>query len=383
MQEFDRAAILCYIDATMKHLRIALVHDWLTGMRGGEKCLEVLCELFPDAPLYSLLHVKGSMSPLIESRDIRTSFIQRLPRVASKYRSYLPLFPSAIESLDFSAFDVVLSTSHCVAKGAVVRPDALHICYCHTPMRYVWEMYDEYFGKGKADVVTRAAMALAAPLLRAWDVRTAGRVHHYIANSENVRTRIRTHYGKDAAVIFPPVDTGHFILSDRDEGYSLIVSALVPYKKVDVAIEAFNRTGRRLVIVGKGPEEKKLHAMAGPSVEFLGWRNDADLAGLYAGCRSLIFPGEEDFGIVPLEAMACGKPVVAFGKGGALETVVEGVTGTFFGSQSAHALIDAVSRTESIIFSPEAIRAHALLFSRERYKNDMLAFIEEKIAFHW
>jgi glycosyltransferase involved in cell wall biosynthesis len=382
MQEFDRHVILCYITITMKKLRIALVHDWLTGMRGGEKCLEVLCELFPDAPLYTLLHVKGAMSPLIESRDIRTSFIQHLPLVATQYRSYLPLFPCAIESLDLSSFDVVISTSHCVAKGAVTRPGALHICYCHTPMRYVWEMYDEYFGKGKAGLVTRAAMAIAAPWLRSWDVRTAGRVRYYIANSENVRKRIQAHYRMDAEVIFPPVDTRQFMVSKHSSGYYLIVSALVPYKKVDLAIEAFNRNGRRLVIVGKGPEEKKLRALAGPNVEFLGWRSDDDLAGLYAGCRALIFPGEEDFGIVPLEAMACGKPIIAYGRGGALETVVEGETGTFFTVQSAEALGAAVEHAERTAFTPETIRAHALLFSRDRYASEMLAFIEKSIALH-
>jgi glycosyltransferase involved in cell wall biosynthesis len=367
----------------MKKLRIALVHDWLTGMRGGEKCLEVLCELFPDAPLYTLLHVKGSMSAVIEARDIRTSFIQHMPRVETKYRSYLPLFPLAIDSLDLSAFDVVVSTSHCVAKGAMKRPGALHICYCHTPMRYVWEMYDEYFGKGKADAVTRAAMAVAAPFLRSWDVRTARRVDHFIANSENVRRRIQAHYAADAAVIFPPVDTEHFTLSARPGEYYLIVSALVPYKKVDLAIEVFNRTGEKLVIVGKGPEEHKLRTMAAPNCEFYGWRSDDELTGLYAGCRALIFPGEEDFGIVPLEAMACGKPVVAFGRGGALETVVEGVTGTFFTEQSAEALETAVLRLKTAHVDPATIRTHALSFSRERYKTAMRSFIEEKIAGHF
>jgi glycosyltransferase involved in cell wall biosynthesis len=367
----------------MKKLRIALVHDWLTGMRGGEKCLEVLCELYPDAPLYTLLHVKGTMSPPIEAREIRTSFIQHLPLVSTKYRSYLPLFPFAIESLDLSEFDVVISTSHCVAKGVVTRPGALHLCYCHTPMRYVWEMYDEYFGKGKADMLTRTAMAIVAPWLRSWDVRTAGRVHYYIANSENVRRRIQTHYGKQSAVIFPPVDTEKFVLSGQAGGYDLIVSALVPYKQVDLAVEVFNRTGARLVIVGKGPEEKKLRAMANSNIEFLGWRSDADLAGIYAGCRMLIFPGEEDFGIVPLEAMACGKPVVAFAQGGALETVVEGVTGTFFAAQSVESLTDALVRAGSSTFAPEAIRSHALRFSRRRYKSEMQAFIDEKIAGHF
>lgn len=359
--------------------RIALVHDWLTGMRGGEKCLEVLCELFPDAPIYTLLHVKGTMSPAIESRDIRTSFIQHLPAVATKYRSYLPLFPMAIGSLDFSAFDVVISTSHCVAKGARVRPGGLHICYCHTPMRYVWEMYDEYFGKGKAGVLTRTAMAAAAPGLRAWDVRTASLVHYYIANSENVRKRIQLHYRTDATVIFPPVDTERFSVSNAGGSYALVVSALVPYKKVDLAIETFNRLGTRLLIVGKGPEEERLKSIANANVEFLGWRSDEELTGLYAGCSELIFPGEEDFGIVPLEAMACGKPVVAYGKGGALETVVEGITGTFFYSHTVEALTEAIARVASCAASPDRIRKRALEFSRERYKKEMHEFIERKI----
>jgi glycosyltransferase involved in cell wall biosynthesis len=366
----------------MKTPRIALVHDWLTGMRGGEKCLEVLCELYPDAPLYTLLHLKGTMSALIEARDIRTSFVQRLPGIKTKYRSYLPLFPMAIESLDFSAYDVVISTSHCVAKGARVRPGGLHICYCHTPMRYVWEMYDEYFGKGRADVLTRSAMRLVAPWLRRWDVKTAPRVNYYIANSENVRRRIQSHYHMDAAVIFPPVDTAHFDLSAAAAGYYLIVSALVPYKKVDLAVQAFNAMGKKLVIVGKGPEEERLKAAAGPTIEFLGWRSDDDLRHLYAGCRALVFPGEEDFGIVPLEAMACGKPVIAYGKGGALETVVEGVTGTFFTAHSVDALTDAVRRIEASAFDPARVRSRALEFSRERYKTEMRDFIGEKMNGH-
>jgi glycosyltransferase involved in cell wall biosynthesis len=366
----------------MKTPKIALVHDWLTGMRGGEKCLEVLCEFYPDAPLYTLLHLKGTMSAAIESRPIHTSFIQHLPGIRSKYRSYLPLFPCAVGSLDLSGYDVVLSTSHCVAKGAQARVGGLHICYCHTPMRYVWEMYDEYFGPGKADRFTRAAMAAVAPWLRRWDVKTASRVDHYIANSENVRRRIRAHYHRDAAVIFPPVDTDHFGLSESAADYYLIVSALVPYKKVDLAVEAFNRMGKRLVIVGKGPEEDRLKAIAGPGIEFLGWKSDDDLKGLYAGCRALIFPGEEDFGIVPLEAMACGKPVAAYGKGGALETVIEGATGTFFYAHTADALVQAVSRIESSVFAPGTIRRRALEFSRERYKNEMRAFLDAKLAAH-
>ena len=363
-------------------LRVALVHDWLTGMRGGEKCLEVLIELFPDAPLYTLLHVRGTMSPLIESRKIHTSFIQRLPSVEKNYRRYLPLFPRAIESFDLSAYDLIISTSHCVAKGAIPSSRALHLCYCFTPMRYVYEMYDEYFGKGQAGIATRAAMTLVAPWLRRWDRRTANRVDHYIAISEHVRKRIERHYHRQADVIFPPVDTGIFHTSNDGSGYYLIVSALVPYKKVDLAVHAFNKNGSRLVVVGKGPDEAKLRRMARPNVEFVGWKSDEDLALLYAGCTALIFPGEEDFGIVPLEAMACGRPVVAYGVGGALETVQEGSTGIFFYEQTVEAMEQAIAKVTAIRFSPQQIRDRALQFSREIFKDNLSKFIMEKVESH-
>jgi glycosyltransferase involved in cell wall biosynthesis len=363
-------------------LRVALVHDWLTGMRGGEKCLEVMCELFPDAPIYTLLHVKGAMSPLIESKTIHTSFLQRFPFVEQKYRMYLPLFPFAIEAFDFSDYDLLLSTSHCVAKGAKPRGDALHLCYCFTPMRYVYEMYDEYFGKGQAGMATRMAMKIVAPLLRAWDKKTADRVHHFVAISEHVRQRIHRHYGRDAEVIFPPVDTAKFQASRRDKGYYLIVSALVPYKKVDLAVKAFNKIGKRLIIVGKGPDEEKLRYLAKPNVEFLGWKSDDELALLYAGCTALVFPGEEDFGIVPLEAMASGKAVIAYGKGGALETVQDGLSGVFFYEQTVEALEIAVSKAEQMQFDVENVRNRALRFSRSIYKDAMKKFIEEKIEAH-
>jgi glycosyltransferase involved in cell wall biosynthesis len=363
-------------------LRVALVHDWLTGMRGGEKCLEVMCELFPDAPIYTLLHVKGAMSPLIESKTIHTSFLQRFPFVEQKYRMYLPLFPFAIEAFDFSDYDLLLSTSHCVAKGAKPRGDALHLCYCFTPMRYVYEMYDEYFGKGQAGMATRMAMKIVAPLLRAWDKKTADRVHHFVAISEHVRQRIYRHYGRDAEVIFPPVDTAKFQASRRDKGYYLIVSALVPYKKVDLAVKAFNKIGKRLIIVGKGPDEEKLRYLAKPNVEFVGWKSDDELALLYAGCTALVFPGEEDFGIVPLEAMASGKAVIAYGKGGALETVQDGLSGVFFYEQTVEALEIAVSKAEQMQFDVENVRNRALRFSRSIYKDAMKKFIEEKIEAH-
>lgn len=367
----------------MSDLRIALVHDWLTGMRGGEKVLEVLCELYPQATLFTLLHNKGSVSETIEQMAIRTSFIDRMPLKATKYRNYLPLFPRAIESFDFSGFDLIISTSHAVAKGAQPAPGTPHICYCHTPMRYVWELYDEYFGPGRAGMVTRSAMSVIAPMLRTWDIRTSDRVTFFVANSRNVADRIRQYYRRPADVIHPPVNVSQFALSEKDEGYFLIVSALVPYKRVDLAIETFNQNGKPLLIVGTGPESRRLRSIAKSNIRFLGWQSDQELSRLYAGCRALIFPGIEDFGIVPLEAMACGKPVIAFGKGGALETVVEESdqpTGIFFFDQSVLSLKDALARFSKLRFDPFAIRAHAELFARSQFKERIRLYVEGKLA---
>lgn len=357
-------------------MKVALVHDWLTGMRGGEKCLEVLCELFPDAPLFTLVHIPGSVSSTIEAREIHTSFIQNLPSVERQYRRYLPLFPSAIERFDMRSFDLIMSTSHCVAKGAIPGPDSIHICYCHTPMRYVWDQYEEYFGPGRAGLATRMAMRVAAPALRAWDIRTTSRVHRFVANSENVRKRINRIYHRDAEVIVPPVDITVFSPAPSATGPHLMVTALVPYKRVDIAIEAFNVSGRPLVIVGKGPDRERLERMARPNISFLGWRSDGELAVLYRECRALIFPGEEDFGIVPLEAMASGRPVIAYGRGGALETVREGVTGTFFREQTPQSLQDAIDRSDAMRFDESEIRRHAETFSRATYTKRMSEYID-------
>lgn len=364
-----------------QQLNIALVHDWLTGMRGGEKILEVLCELYPHATIHTLIHNKGVMSPTIERMKIKTSFIQHLPLKSVQYRNYLPLMPRAIESMDFSRYDLLISSSHAVAKGALPDSRAVHICYCHTPMRYLWDQYDEYFGKDRAGLLTRMAMASLAGYLRRWDVRSCDRVHHFIANSQNVAGRIARLYHRSSDVIYPPVNVSQFLLSQKDDGYYLIVSALVPYKKIDLAIRAFNTSGERLVIVGSGPEREKLTKLANRNIEFLGWQDDTELSKLYAGCRALIFPGEEDFGIVPLEAMASGKPVVAFGKGGALETVVadgEYPTGVFFFDQTTDALLAAIESLSKIKTDPHAIRRHAELFDRPVFKQKIADFIADK-----
>jgi glycosyltransferase involved in cell wall biosynthesis len=363
-------------------MKVALVQDWLTGMRGGEKILEVLCELFPDATVFTLLHNEGAMSPAIERMKIKNSFIQHLPMKAAKYRHYLPLMPLAMSSLDFSGYNLIISTSAAVAKGAIPRDGATHICYCNSPMRYVWDQYEEYFGKGRAGCLTRSGMSLVAPYLRRWDVRTCGRVHYFIANSHNVAERISRIYHRTSDVIYPPVSTGQFTVSEKDDGYYLVVSALVPYKRVDLAIEAFNNYGERLLVVGSGPEREKLEKRANKNIEFLGWQSGENLAALYAGCRALIFPGVEDFGIVPLEAMASGKPVVAFGEGGALETVVahgDSSTGVFFYESTVEALTSAITALAHMTLDPYAIRRHAEKFDRAIFKQQMTEYIAQRL----
>lgn len=370
-------------------MRVALVHDWLTGMRGGEKCLEVFCELFPSADLYTLVYAPEKVSATIRHMTVKTSFISQLPWAKRAYRYYLPLFPAAIERFELGSYDLVLSSSHCVAKG-VLPHRALHIAYVHAPMRYVWDQHDSYFG-ADSGWMSRTGMALCRSYLQQWDVRSASGVDYFIANSKNVAAKIKNLYGRDAAVIYPPVDVERFDLHPDVQTYYLIVSALVPYKRVDIAIEAFNRLRLPLKIVGDGPLRTRLRKIAEPNIEFLGWVNDQDLAGLYARSQALIFPGEEDFGIVPLEAQASGRPVIAYGRGGALETVValEGenassATGMFFSEPNAESLVAAVELFQRIRegFESTNIRRHACKFSRERFKTQISDYIAAHIREH-
>jgi glycosyltransferase involved in cell wall biosynthesis len=347
-------------------------------MRGGEKVLLSLARIFPDAPIFTLVHVKGSVAPELESREIRTSFVQHLPAVATRYRHYLPLFPAAAESFDLRGFDLVVSSSHCAAKGVRPARGALHLCYCHTPMRYVWDRYDDYFGPGRAPLLTRLVARPLAPRLRAWDVRSAARVHRFVANSEWVKERIRRFYSRGAVVIPPPVDTAFFTPGADGPGrYDLVVSALAPYKRLDLVLDAYRGTGRPVSIVGTGPEESRLQKLAPPEAAFLGHVDDETLRELY---RGVLMPGVEDAGIVPLEALACGRPAVVFGEGGAAETIEHGKTGLVFHEQTPEALRAAVANLETTPFDRLALRARAEALRLEVFEERVRAFVAEALA---
>jgi glycosyltransferase involved in cell wall biosynthesis len=359
-----------------KSLQVALAHDWLTGMRGGEKCLEMLCAGFPRAPLYALLRKPGAVSAVIEARDIRTSFLQCVPGIASHYRYWLPIFPLAVRGFAPVAADLLISTSHCVAKALRVKRPGKHLCYCLTPMRYAWTFHDEYLG------ARSLKRRLAAPILarlRDWDRRVSDRVDRFVGISRHVCERIRQFYGRESDLVYPPVDTEFFTPGDpaaRREEFDLIVSALVPYKRVDLAVRAYTRSGFPLKIVGTGTEAARLRAMAGPNVEFLGWRSNTEIRDLYRRCRLLVFPGEEDFGIVPVEAQACGAPVVAFARGGAVETVVADRTGVFFAEQTEETLLAAVARAASRPWDAAEIRRNAERFSAQTFVDGIARSIE-------
>ena len=353
--------------------KVVLSHDWLNGMRGGERCLDLICKEFPEAELYTLLYRPELVSDAIRARKVHVSGLQRVPGFLNHYRWFLPLFPMAIESFRApEGTDLVLSTSHCVAKGLVPPKGAKHLCYCFTPMRYAWTLQQDYFGRNP---LKRAALNLVLSRLRQWDRKASARVDRFVAISHHVKARIEQFYGREATVVYPPVATQFFTPDGRGghDGYDLVVSALVPYKRVDLAVKAYAQTGFPLKIAGVGTKMDALRNMAAPNVEFLGRVPDEGIRELYRRCRFLVFPGEEDFGIVPLEAQACGKPVLAFGKGGLLETVVDGKTGLFFGEQTSEALADATVRAEGVAWDPAAIRSHAEQFGETRFLEGLRA----------
>ena len=363
-------------------MKVALIHDWLNGMRGGEKVLEVFCEIFPRADIFTLVLERDKLSDKIARMKIKTSFIQRLPGARRHYRYYLPLFPAAVESFDLREYDLVISTSHAVAKGVRVSPSALHISYCFTPMRYIWFFYQDYFGSNN---FKKLLLYPVLAYLRRWDVSSSSRVSQFWAISKNVARRIELLYNRKSRVIYPPVD-GDFFRPGGDPGdYFLVVSALVPYKKVELAVSVFNRLKLPLKIIGTGPREKRLRKAAAANIEFLGWQDNISLREYYGSCRALIFPGEEDFGIVPLEAMACGRPVIGLGVGGLLETAIPWMetredtpTGVFFYEQTEDSLLAAVNffLGKEDEFNRQAIRDHALQFNRDIFRKRIAGALE-------
>jgi len=370
------------VDALRRRVgrRAVLVHDWLTGMRGGERVLEAFCRLFPDAPILTLVHARGPLSDTIARHRIRTSPLQWLPRATRAYRQYLPLMPAAIEGFDLDEADLVISTSHCAAKSVVVPGRALHVCYCHSPMRYGWDQFPAYFGRERVGPLGHRALRHVMAHLARWDRATAGRVDEYIANSAFVAARIGRYYNRSASVLHPPVDTEFFTPGGQTEAYFLVVSALVPYKRIEVAIEAASRVQVPLRIVGSGPERPRLQAKAGADITFMGTVPDTVLRDLYRGALAVILPGEEDFGIVPVEAMACGRPVVAAGRGGARETVLDGRTGLLVDGDSPADFADALRDVQRMPVDAQALHAHAQTFSTERFEArsaDLLAELLE------
>lgn len=358
-------------------MKIAIAHDWMFSMRGGEKVLECLFELFPSADFYVLVCDLNRVSSLLKERKIFTSFIQNLPFSKKLYKLYLPLMPFAVESLNFSDYDLVISVSHCLIKSIITSPLTTHVCYCNSPVRYAYDLFDDYFKDTWPPL--RRIFSLMMGILRWWDIKTSKRADYFIGNSKNIQGKIKSYYNRDSTVIYPPVDTDFFIPSGNKHDYYLALSALVPYKRIDLAVKAFNRLKKDLVIIGEGPEMKKLKNMAEDNIKFLGWRSDEEIRHYYQNCRALVFPGNEDFGIVPVEAQSCGRPVIAFFGGGAMETVKEGITGHFFKEQNPQALQNSVIEFGSMTISPEECRNNALEFSRERFKREISDFLKKNL----
>jgi len=374
-----------------RELRVAIVHYWFVSRRGGERVVEALCELFPQADLFALVADRKTFSAELQKHKLTTSFLQKIPGSRKWHRHMLPLYPLAVEQFDLRGYDLVISTESGPAKGVLTTPETCHICYCLTPMRYVWNFYQQYKNGSGLGPVRKLAFGLTAHYARLWDQASAARVDYFAAISQSVAARVGKYYRRKAAVIYPPVDVSGAQLCGNTEDYYLVVGQLVNYKRVDLAIEACNKLGRTLRVAGAGEEYKRLRQRAGRTVSFLGTLSDEEVRKQYAQCRALLFPGEEDFGIVPLEAQASGRPVIAFGKGGARESVIgaypdelaipEQSTGVFFKDQSANSLVDAIRKFEAVEhrFSPSFIREHAEPFDKKHFLTNMGHFVVEKL----
>jgi len=364
-------------------MKIALVHDYLIQYGGAERVLESFCELFPRAPIYTLVYNKKILGSIFGKREIRTSFLQKIPFSRSEHHLFPILMPMAVEQFDLSHYDVIISDSASYAKGVITGPKTLHICYCHTPMRYAWDDCHKYAKEFYYPSFIKKTVPLGMNYIRIWDKLAAQRVDYFIANSNLVQKRISKYYKEQSKVIYPPLFLEHFKKSQEKTSadYYLMVGRLVPYKKFDLGIKVFNKLGLPLKIIGDGPQYKKLRRIAKKNVELLGGLESSskELVDVYQNCKALIYPQEEDFGLVPLEAMALGKPVIAYKKGGVVETVKEGVTGTFFNKQDELSLKKAIKRFEKMEFNPQVIREHAKSFSKARFKQEILDFVENKV----
>lgn len=356
-------------------MKVAIVHEWLSVYGGSERVVEEIHELFPEAPIYTLVYDEGNMPERFKKYDIRTTFVQKLPFAKKKYPNYLPLMPRAFEALDLTEYDLIISSSTACAKGVITRSDATHICYCHTPMRYAWEFYYEYIRD--MSKFKRFIVAFFMHKIRIWDRLAADRVDYFIANSNYIKGRIAKYYRRTSEVIFPPVNTHLYHIGRKNEAY-LMVSRMVPYKRVDLAIEAFNQLGLPLIIIGGGSEEKKLRDIAKDNIKFLGKLSDEEIVEYYAQSKAFIFPGEEDFGITPIEAQASGTPVIAYGRGGALDTVKDGKSGVLFMEQTVESLIQAVQRFEKsgVSWDAKQIKENSEQFSVQNFRYKLKSYID-------
>lgn len=357
-------------------MKVAIVHDWLIGMGGGEKVVLELHKIFPDAPVFTSVVNYEKLDPIFKEMDIRTTFIQKLPFSKKKYNRYLPFFPIAFESLDLRDYDVIISSTASIgAKGVLRDSSSVHICYCHTPPRYTWDFYHEHLSyTGK---IQKKVIPFLMHYLRMYDQISANRVDYYISNSTIVKKRIEKIYRREAQIIHPPVNVDYFELSSESEDYYLVVSRLVPYKRIDLAVQACTQLNKKLIVIGSGEEMIKLKQMAGPTVKFLGYQNDGKVKEYMQNCIAFLFPGYEDFGITPVEAQACGKPVIAYGKGGALDTVIPQKTGVLFKQQSVESLVNAIKNFEKTTFDPKTIRIHAEQFSNKKFRENILQLVEK------
>ena len=364
-------------------MKKALIHDWFSTYGGAEKCVESFTDIWDDFEIYSLIDFLSGADrdKILKGKRAHTSFIQKLPFAKDKYRNYLPLFPLAIEQFDLSDYDVVLSSSHAVAKGVLTHSNQLHIAYVHTPIRYAWDLYHQYLRESGLDRGLKGVLAkYFLHKIRLWDASTANRVDHYVANSRYIARRIKKTYGKPSDVIYPPVDVDKFTLREAKEEFYLTASRMVPYKKVDLIVEAFSQTDKKLLVIGDGPDMAKIKSKAGKNVELLGFASDETMTDLMGRAKAFVFAAEEDFGITPVEAQACGTPVICFGRGGACETVRDGEGGLYFMEQNTKELLAAVAKFEQNYdkFEPVKIRENSLKFSRARFEAEIKSYVEKK-----